>query len=153
MVRLRLSLRMALLGVAVLGLLVWAGMRFTIWYVRRPTYRCLAEYHRTLAHDLEYRIGGEVLLERDASAILPDLLAHPKLDAREVAPLYLRETAPAHLDSPTFHPFSGPRSGWAAAIAAHRAMIDHLTEEASYHSRLRHEYERAYSSFFAAGPP
>ena len=62
------------------------------------------------------------------------------------------ESIPNYLRSPTFHPFTGPRSGWTAAVERQRLLLVKLSEEIDYHSRVSKEYARAYASPWAPVP-
>ena len=134
----RVRLRTALLIVAAIGLLCWPAARVTTWYLRRPTYRSLAEYHDIKALSLADRVNTEAYLHRIASYYLRLLLAHPEIDVHREAPDYVRSGA--------FHPFSGPRSDWPATVEAHRVFLDRLSRNVAYHSRMSQGYRRAFAA-------
>lgn len=140
----RLKLRTSLILLACVGLLCWAATRVLAWYERRPTYRALAEYHRVQAESLEHRLGSEANRHKLASYYLGYLLADPQADVVRATPGIVR--------SEEFHPFSGPRSGWAAAVDAQRGLVDSLSEKAAYHARLSQGYARASMSFWWRAP-
>jgi hypothetical protein len=75
---------------------------------------------------------------------LPNLLAHPKID--------LQKATPEDIRTDEFHPFSGPRSGWTAAVEAQRQRVEQFEKDAAFHARLADEYRRAADSYFAPTP-
>ncbi|AGA27351.1 hypothetical protein Sinac_3070 [Singulisphaera acidiphila DSM 18658] len=126
------------------GLLCWAATRVVTWYERRPTYRTRAAYHRIEAESLRHRLSGEALRYKLASYYLSCLLANPEANI-------VRET-PGSVRSEEFHPFSGPRSGWAAAVEAQGKLADSTSKKVAYHARLSQEYARAAESFWSPVP-
>ncbi|AGA27353.1 hypothetical protein [Singulisphaera acidiphila] len=140
----RLKLRTSLILVACAGLLCWAATRVVTWYERRPTYRAQAAHHRIEAESLRHRLSIETNYYKLASSYVGDLLAHPEINV-------VRET-PGIIRSKEFHPFSGPRSGWAAAVEAQGKLADSISKKVAYHARLSQEYARAAESFWSPVP-
>ncbi|MDR3622858.1 MAG: oxidoreductase [Paludisphaera borealis] len=140
----RIKLRTCLVMVAASGLLCWGATRVGVWYARRPTYRDLAAYHRGEAESQEYQISRQKRLYELAAYYLPTLLAHPELDMH-------RDTT-SDVRSDTFHPFSGPRSEWSAAVDAQGERVRRLKERAAFHARMAREFQRASESFLSPAP-
>ncbi|MDR3622859.1 MAG: oxidoreductase [Paludisphaera borealis] len=130
--------------VAASGLLCWGATRVCVWYARRPTYRALADYHRGEAEYLKSAVSNEEFLYKQAAHYLPGFLAHPEIDMRRILPDELR--------SDTFHPFSGPRSEWTAAVDAQGERVRRLKERVAFHARMSEEFRRASESFLAPVP-
>ena len=135
---LRMRLRTILVLVAASGLLCWVAANVTTWYLRRTTYRNLAGDHEAQAQSRTDQRNSEAYLHRMAAHYLPQFLAHPEVDVRRNTADYLR--------SPSFHPFSGPRSDWQPAVDAHRRFIERLDRNVAYHTRMAEGYRRAFSA-------